>query len=146
VRTILDQMMKKLKRRGRNIAAALFHFLVTPTGAKIAHTARDLAFYAERSEQKVRPVLDLLSSPDVRILRTVAGEPDQQKPESYEIFHDVLGPAIFDWRQRFVERKRLWRRIRKVTLWPASIGLVVLLALMFVGYMFFTEGVEIKEP
>jgi WD40 repeat protein len=145
VRTHLDQVMKKLRGRQRKIAAGLFHFLVTPTGAKIAHTSRDLAFYAERDEQKVRPVLDLLSSPNVRILRTVAGEPGKQTSQRYEIFHDVLGPAIFDWRQRFVERKRLWRRIRKSTLWPAGIALASLLVLVSVSILFFLEEEETKE-
>jgi WD40 repeat protein len=145
VRTHVDQMMKKLKRRQRNIGAGLFHFLVTPTGAKIAHTARDLAFYAERAEQQVRPVLDFLSSPDVRILRTVTGDPGQQKSQRYEIFHDVIGPALFDWRQRFVERKRLWRRIRKATLWPAGLGLAALVALMIVSLLFFEEADETKQ-
>jgi WD40 repeat protein len=140
VRTHLDQVMKKLGRRDRRFAAALFHFLVTPTGTKIAHTPHDLAFYAERPPDKVQPVLTLLSSPEVRILRSVSGERDQHESPRYEIFHDVLALAIRDWRQRFEERRRLWRRIRKVIFWPGVVMFTSFILIAILGYMYYEEA------
>jgi WD40 repeat protein len=129
VRTHLDKNMSKLRRRERAIAANLFHFLVTPTGTKIAHTAKDLASYSAKPETKIEPVLDRLSSPTVRILRCLAPEPGQAP--RYEIFHDVLAAAIVDWHRRYSQRKRLWKRIRKISSWPA-IGFGFLIAMSVV--------------
>jgi signal transduction histidine kinase len=78
--------------------------LVTPSGAKIAHTIRDLAFYAQTREEDLARVLEKLAN--VRILRPVAPPLDQPQTLRYEIFHDVLAPAVLDWRARFVEGQR----------------------------------------
>jgi len=43
VPTHLDAAMAKLSRPERDVAARIFHFLVTPSGTKIAHRASDLA-------------------------------------------------------------------------------------------------------
>jgi WD40 repeat protein len=139
VRTHLDKIMSKLRRRERAIAANLFHFLVTPTGTKIAHTAKDLASYSAKPETKIEPVLDRLSSPTVRILRCLAPEPGEAP--RYEIFHDVLAAAIVDWHQRYSRRKRRWKRIRQISLWPA-IALTLFIAFLVVSLVFFTEKYE----
>ncbi len=142
VRTHLDQIMSKLRRRERAIAANLFNFLVTPTGTKIAHTANDLASYTAKPQTKLKPVLDRLSSPAVRILRCLAPEPSQSP--RYEIFHDVLAAAIVDWHHRYFQRKRLWKRIRQISRWPA-IALAVFIALIVLGLIFFTEIYEWEQ-
>jgi hypothetical protein len=112
VRTHLDKEMEKLSQPEREIAARLFRFLVTPTGTKIAHTPGDLVSYVELPPEQVEPVLARLSSPDVRILRSMAPLPDQPAVQRYEIFHDVLAPAILDWRLRYVEQQEQ-ERIRR---------------------------------
>ncbi len=92
----LDEAMRKLAPEEQDIAALVFHHLVTPSGTKIAHTVSDLAKYTSLDEQReLSPVLDKLSNAETRILRPLVGE-------RYEIFHDVLAPAIRDWRVRFV--------------------------------------------
>jgi WD40 repeat protein len=102
VRTHLDQVMQKLDENERNITSQLFHYLVTPSGTKIAHSLADLALYAKLPPERVQPVLATLAAPGVRVLRAFVASGNQ--PERYEIFHDVLAPAIVDWRTRHVQK------------------------------------------
>ena len=106
VRTHLDEVMKTLSASERQAASRAFRYLVTPSGTKIAHTIPDLADYAGISQTDLRAVAEKLCSGDVRILRPVAASPDAPAAPRYEIFHDVLAPAILDWRQR-AETERL---------------------------------------
>lgn len=101
VRTHLDAAMQALSPAERDLAARIFHHLVTPSGAKIAHTVSDLAVYADAPVGDVLPVLERLSRGDVRILRPIAPPPDTPGEPRYEIYHDVLAPAILDWRARY---------------------------------------------
>jgi len=100
VRTHLDSAMDALSAPERDAAAAVFHHLVTPSGTKIAHTAFDLADYAELPQTTLVPVLEKLSGSRIRVLRPVAPPVDQPGAPRYQIFHDVLGPAVLDWRRR----------------------------------------------
>jgi hypothetical protein len=128
VRTHLDEALDRLPAEQREVAARVLHHLVTSTGTKIAHSATDLADYTGLPEDRVRAVLDRLSAPDARILRTVAPPPGQDGEPRHEIFHDVLAPAVLGWRAQWVatrraeaaaarqleERTRRWRRRRAV--------------------------------
>jgi WD40 repeat protein len=96
----LDAAMRALPPTQQDAAVRIFHHLVTPSGTKIAHTVPDLADYAELPQGELTPVLEKLSDPAVRILRPVAPPPDRSSEPRYEIFHDVLAPAILDWRAR----------------------------------------------
>jgi WD40 repeat protein len=108
IRTHLDKVMEKLKKTQQDVAARLFRFLVTPSGSKIAHTTGDLVSYAESPPEQVKPVLEILSAPDVRILRSIAPPPGETDGLRYEIFHDVLAQAVLDWHARYSqEQKRL---------------------------------------
>ncbi len=143
VRTHLDKIMETDRLRPhRDTAAAIFHFLVTPTGMKIAHRVGDLASYAKRPEPDVRQALNELSAPDVRILRPIT----QPGIERYEIFHDVLAPAILDWRQRYQkildqeelkqQRARAEKEARSAKLFrrvSIALGAVCLIALIAIG-------------
>lgn len=115
VRTHLDTVMKRLSRKERAAAARIFHHLVTPSGTKIAHAPRDLAMYSGRKPQEVEPVLRRLSAPDVRLLRPVSSGAERGGETLYEIFHDILGPAILDWQTRY----RRLRRIRMMAILSA---------------------------
>lgn len=112
VRTHLDEALANLQPPEQVIAARIFHYLVTPSGMKISHTVPDLAEYAGLPEPRVTPVLKRLSG-DVRILRPVAPALDQSDAPSYEIFHDVLAPAILDWRARYQEVQAAEARLAK---------------------------------
>ncbi len=94
VREYLDKTMGTLSVSGQDSAAKIFHYLVTPHGAKIAQSPRDLAVYAKLSETDLQPLLVTLAN--ARILRPLASLGNQES-ESYQIFHDVLAPAVLDW-------------------------------------------------
>jgi hypothetical protein len=108
VSTHLQQVMLKLSKPERAIAALLFRYLVTPSGTKVAYTIPDLAGLAELAPARVEPVVNRLTSQDLRTLRTVA--PAAGEPPRYEIFHDVLAASISKWRTDYAaaaRRKRL---------------------------------------
>ncbi|HSO53964.1 MAG TPA: ATP-binding protein, partial [Actinomycetes bacterium] len=64
VRTHLDEALDGLPPEQQEVAAAVFHYLVTPSGSKIGHSAVDLANYTRFSEQRVRAVLAALAAAD----------------------------------------------------------------------------------
>ncbi len=103
VRTHLDATMSSLAQAQQDIAAKVFHYLVTPSGTKIAHTVPDLSEYAGLPRAQLASALEELAGSDTRILRGVAPPPDQPGESRYEIFHDVLAAAILDWRSRHVQ-------------------------------------------
>lgn len=94
--------------RACELAAAVFRHLVPPSMMKVAHTPGDLVSLAELPPEtlgEVEEVLELLSSPDVRVLRPVQ-PPLGQTGLRYEIFHDVLAPAVLAWRERYLDERR----------------------------------------
>jgi hypothetical protein len=131
VRTHLDKTLSALPAKERAAAAAMFHYLVTPSGTKIAHTARDLAEYTGNQEKELMPVLEKMSASGIRILRPVAPPPDHMDaPTRYEIFHDVLAPAMLDWRRRYYQMRR--NRIIY-----SAIGAGGIVTLLLVGLLLF---------
>lgn len=109
----LDAQMESLAREQRDAAAAMFGYLVTPSGAKIRYTPRDLAGYAQRPEGIVGDVLEALSRPHLRIIRRVPAPSGDPQEHGYEIFHDVLSGAVRGWglRHRAVQLERQSRRL-----------------------------------
>ena len=101
VATHLDAALDALTEEERKAAAAIFQFLVTPSGTKIALSIDDLAHYAKRQPAQIQPLLVRLSSGENRILVPVAPPPDQPSLECYQIFHDVLAGAVLEWRNRY---------------------------------------------
>src|SRR5207248_6999838 len=108
----LDEALRALTPRQQDVAAGVFHHLVTPSGTKIAHTTPDLADYAELPEADVASVIAELSRGDIRILRPVAPySPGPDADPAYEIFHDVLAPTILDWRTRHTDARAAEARL-----------------------------------
>jgi hypothetical protein len=112
VATHLDEAMSVLSPGDRHLAANIFHYLVTPTGTKIAHAPIDLAAYVASSEETIRRVLQRLSESDVRILRPVPRPLGQEGESRFEIFHDVLAGVILDWRARYLKDRELSDAVR----------------------------------
>jgi WD40 repeat protein len=100
VKTHLDEAMGTMSVAEQRLAAAIFYHLVTPTGAKIAHTSEDLAAFVGM-DFGMDQVLRTLSDPSTLVLRKIPPPPGSFSQERYEIFHDVLAPAVLDWRARF---------------------------------------------
>ena len=123
VRTHLDATMSALSPEQRDVAARVFHYLITPSGSKIAHSADDLAEYTGIPGAQVSELLESLSGASARVLMPIAPPVDEPEVVRYEIFHDVLGAPVLDWRTRYVqaqeraaaaaqlakERRRAWR-------------------------------------
>jgi WD40 repeat protein len=156
VRTHLDSVMDRLTDEQQEIAAHVFRHLVTPSGTKIAHTAADLADYAGLSDSaQLRGVLEELASGEDRVLRPVPPPVDQPGPPRFEIFHDVMAPAVLDWRRRYVaekdrlaseaalerarheseeEHRRTKRRLRRSRLLSATLALLLVAVIAAVVY------------
>ena len=142
VRTHLDETLEGLTPADQEVAAKVFHHLVTPGGAKIAHELEDLAKYTELPEERIAPVLADLAS-DKRILRALPPPPGKPQARPYEIFHDKLSEAVLDWRRRFAqqedlaqqrrEEQRAWEHRQLRLLRRGLLGLLILL--IGVGYL-----------
>ncbi len=78
-------------------ATDIFGDLVTPSGAKVAHTATDLAQMTAHPEPTVAAVLHRLY--EERIVRAVDPAPGTTDAR-YEIYHDRLAAPILDWRDQ----------------------------------------------
>lgn len=126
VKTHLDSIMNELTINEQKTSARIFHYLVTLSGTKIAHYVSDLAEYAQVVQTQIEPVMKKLSGPEFRILSPVSSSIDQPGVTRYEIFHDVLAPAILDWRSRYLQRisiekgkkqlKKRWIKVIAITL------------------------------
>ncbi len=138
VQSHLENVLGNLSRSQQKACASMFRYLVTPTGAKIAHETGDLVAFAERPREEVRGLLERLSDPRTHLLRRI------DQPERYEIFHDVLAPAVLDWRTRYVKaqekaeleekaeaQRRVAQRFRRLSVALALLGL---LAAVVAGY------------
>jgi WD40 repeat protein len=99
----LEHAMAELSPREKGAAAAMYHFLVTPSGTKIAHGVHDLAGYAAVDEGEAAHVLQRLTAE--RIVR--ASSENGPSTTRYEIFHDVLADAVLAWRTRFEADRRI---------------------------------------
>lgn len=126
----LDGAMSALTPAQQQVAASIFGYLVTPSGAKIRYTADDLAAYAGCSVAEVADVLAALSRPELRIIRRVpapAGDPDAQ---GYEIFHDALAGAVRRWGLR-TRAAHLERRNKRLS---AAVAALLAIAVALIAY------------
>ena len=121
----LGKAINALDRGQRQAAVDVLGHLVTPSGGKIAESAPDLARVTGHSEGQVGGVLDRLDQQ--RILRPVPAAPgrDPLRYRRYEIFHDVLTPAISRMITVHEEQCRT-RRFRRLTAFVAALLIAVL--------------------
>jgi WD40 repeat protein len=123
----LEHAMADLSPRQKDAAAAMYNFLVTPSGSKIAHRTRDLAGYAAIEEQEAADVLRQLAAE--RIVRASA---DNGASTRYEIYHDVLADAVAGWGARYRAERSLHdaerRRRRAFGVATAALVSLVLVA------------------
>jgi CHASE2 domain-containing sensor protein len=94
--------MDKLPADQRDAAAEAFRFLVTSSGRKIALSSEELREFSDAPAVPLDPALEHLERE--RILRPIpSSEPDGVA--RHELYHDVLAPAILDWRRRHVDER-----------------------------------------
>ena len=137
VRTHLDDVMGRLSSAEQDTASRVFHHLVTPSGTKIAHAAPDLAEYAGATDSEVSSVMEALAM--ARIVRSVSPAPGQPTSVRYEIFHDVLAPAILDWQARY---RRRWRLRPALTM---GVGWGIAGAVVLIGLRMLAERLGLPE-
>jgi hypothetical protein len=111
VREHLDAVMNGLPIVEKEVAAAIFKYLVTPVGGKIAHAVESLIKYGleetDCTEQDVKNLLRRLEAGNQRILYPLKLRAGQAELDGYQIFHDALAPAILGWRTRYlIERDK----------------------------------------
>lgn len=127
VKKHVKDVMSTLSPVQQDIAERVFHYLVTPTGAKIAHNSKDLAasiggrlawtdvseLLIELSQQHKRIVRPIPSPNFERLVGGTSGaltesaESEAKLNARYEIFHDILTPAILSWRIGYRKRRDL---------------------------------------
>ena len=117
VDTHLGNALRAVSEDERQIAIDTFDHLVTPSGGKIAESVPYLAHRTGHNEEQIGQVLEKLDR--ARIVRPVPAPPGQDpvRFRRYEIFHDVLAPAInrtitANEEQRRARQLRLARRAR----------------------------------
>ncbi len=106
VRTHTDAVLDACSPTEQLAASRIFHYLVTPSHTKIAHTPADLAVYTGLPEREVTVLLEKLSAGDSRIMCPLQPGHEQGGGVRYHIFHDVLAPSILDWRARYIARQK----------------------------------------
>ena len=112
VRNHVSGALAGLAGQELDTATDIFRDLVTPSGAKVAHTAIDLAQMTAHSQDTVAAVLNRLY--EERILRAVDPAPGTTDAR-YEIYHDRLAAPILDWRDQ-QENARLERARQRAEL------------------------------
>jgi hypothetical protein len=114
VRTHLDRVMNQFTSEEQDLAAKIFHRLVTPSGTKIAFSVTDLAEYEAVEPDQLAPILRRLEEGSRRILRRVAMRSGAADDPRYEIFHDRLGKAILTWRNKRLKELAQERQQREL--------------------------------
>jgi len=127
----LDNVMKKFRLQDRAAASVFFQYLVTPSGSKIAYPVHDLIGLSKRSPKDVENILQQLEKE--RLLRHIPFSTDQGKDDRYEIYHDVLGRSILDWRSRFLRFQKLVRAAIDGLVFIAVPFIVFILIVVFVS-------------
>jgi WD40 repeat protein len=125
----LEHAMAELSPEQKDAAAAMYNFLVTPSGSKIAHRTRDLAGYAEIEEQEAADVLRQLAAE-----RIVRASSENGASTRYEIYHDVLADAVAAWRSRYSAERAVHdanrrRRRARLVATASLMGLVLVAAI-----------------
>jgi WD40 repeat protein len=143
----LERALEGLDADERDLVARLFNHLVTPSGTKIAHGVDDLARYANEEPALLEPLLSSLDA--ARILRRVPGKGGEGS--RYEIFHDVLAPAVQAWRTRHEaeqalagERAAARSRHRRIAV-VAVVALVALAGMTALAAWALSQRAEARE-
>jgi hypothetical protein len=106
VRAHLDEKLATLSEDDQDVAVEIFRYLITRSGTKYAYSIASLADpeLTGLPEDRIARVVNQLSQGGTRILSNIGPPPGAADPglDRYQIFHDVLAPAVLDWRRRHV--------------------------------------------
>jgi CHASE2 domain-containing sensor protein len=118
----LDDVMDELPGDQRDAAATAFRFLVTSGGRKIALSSDELREFADAGSATLEPALAHLERE--RVLRPIPA-PEPGGVTRHEIYHDVLAPAILEWRRRHAE-EQTERRLTRLEVRNRRLGAAVI--------------------
>lgn len=140
VDTHLGNALRALGGDERQAAIDMFDHLVTPSGGKIAESVPDLARRTGHSEKQIGRVLEKLDR--ARIVRPVPAPPgqDPMRFRRYEIFHDVLAPAINHTIAAREEQRRA-RHLRRLTALAVGLLIVTLAVVGVFAYLWHSATV-----
>ena len=103
VRAHVDDALTGMPDAERDAASEALRYLVTSGGRKIALSTKELREFTDVPAEPLESALERLEHH--RILRPVAAsEPDGAVRR--ELYHDVLAPAVLDWRRRHADERR----------------------------------------
>jgi hypothetical protein len=133
VRSHVNSVMSSLTDKEQELCARIFDRLVTGIGSKVAYPTDALA--AEEvvgpgiAPDTVAAVLQKLTPKEARILKpvTTAGMP------AFEVFHDVLGLPVLEWKRTFVAQLDK-KRTLKARLETSRIAFAIYMMCLFVGF------------
>lgn len=125
LRSFCHEILSTFNVNDRALLANAFDFLVTKKGAKMAYELSSLAEHMDVEEETLKSVLHKLSLPEKRILR------ETNAPNNslwFELYHDMYGPIIDEWKRAYREQKRIWlrRRIKQVSVAALLIALILI--------------------
>ena len=124
----LDDRLRDLSRKDRNVAALLFRHLVTKGGARITLAVRDLEELTSLPLSQIESVLKMLTERGVLASRSGGtGNP------RYEIPHDILGSTVLVWRRQFEEKQKASKERRLLWILTASgcLLLAIIITVLF---------------
>jgi tetratricopeptide (TPR) repeat protein len=123
MRKHVDDVLRALPEPDQALCADVFRYLVTPSGAKIAYPAADLAASVkeDRKEAGDGPVPDATTDEVEAVLRKLTPSKTRLlKPvkvkgtDAFELFHDVLAQPVLQWRREFITNARLEQERRRL--------------------------------
>lgn len=155
----LDKVMERLSEEEQDAGAAVFYYLVTPSGTKIAHTVKTLAKYTGLPQARIKQLLDKLlnireEKEEYRILRRVTQRLGKEEIDAYEVYHDALAAAVLAWSEKHKneqDKKRAldvaFKRLRKAMIWAAALMILISLiwAFFYKRERYFTNEVQERE-
>ena len=148
VREHLDKFMERLSEEEQDVAAAVFYYLVTPSGTKIAHTVDDLAEYTKLSDERIKQLLVKLlkvregeEKEEYRVLRVVNQQSGNVEIEAYEVYHDALAPAVLAWS---VKHKSEWKKKEALAIERKKQRRISFWAMIILGIFLLTGGIIYK--
>ena len=111
-RTHLERKLENLEPEEKTVCVEFFDRLVTPSGTKVACRLDDLIQWAGNLSERVPGILKRLEGG--RILRRIeALSGSKDAPPLYEVFHDVLGGAILEWRKQYLKEQEIAEATRQ---------------------------------
>jgi WD40 repeat protein len=105
LRDFCNETLNSLGFRERRLASRAFDYLITKQGAKMAYELNRLSKHMGASEKRLGVTLKKLCKPEARILRESRGADGSVW---FELYHDMYGPLVDLWNQRFRARERRW--------------------------------------